>query len=651
MRSSLLSLGLLLSGVSHCAANCGSGPGHGQGPHDSKKPNIVFILSDDQDARLGSTDFQSVLHKEIFDKGIRFINHFGTTAQCCPSRAGLLRGQVSHNTNITHVHGPGGNYDKWYISGQDKDYLPQWLAKAGYRSEYAGKLLNGYNIINYNIRPKGWHWVDALLDPYTTYYNVPVLSQNGERPTYYKGWHSTDVIRIKALDRLERLASQDQPFYLQIAPYSCHIENDQYRAIPLKRHFELFQDAKAPRYPNYNPEEKYQKKKGSWLRDLPLMNQSSRDFADFAFKSRAQSLQGVDEIIEDVIAKLEEKGILDNTYIVYSSDNGYHIGQNRVPAGKAGFYAEDTNLPFGVRGPGIPAGAVSKTPSVHVDLAPTFLDIAGLPEDEWPDFLDGASLLDQWRHPHQKYGEGQGEGNSKETLNIEFWGLCISESPNTVDVGSPFNNNSYKTLRILGEEQGWLLSIWCTGDIELYDTIKDPYEVNNIASSTESQHINMLNRLNTLLLVTKSCEKGSCRDPWAVFNPPDGSKIISLKQALDPKYDDFFASFPKVQFGECMQYQYVPNEEPYYPEIPVHAREGLGREARGPTDNYISTKGKVTIKDSTYHGTEAQRHGTLKDVYENARPLTDSELVSDDTVSSKRFAAVPERDLVGMGFD
>lgn len=72
-----------------------------------KKPNIVFILSDDQDRRLGSTDFQSVLHREIFAKGTEFTNHYGTTAQCCPARAGILRGQYAHNTNITHVNGAG----------------------------------------------------------------------------------------------------------------------------------------------------------------------------------------------------------------------------------------------------------------------------------------------------------------------------------------------------------------------------------------------------------------------------------------------------------------------------------------------------------------------------------------------------------------
>lgn len=108
------------------------GPEH---QHGHRKPNIIFILTDDQDRLLGSMDYQSVLKREILDKGTEFTNHYGTTAQCCPARASLHRGQYAHNTNITHVNGAGGNYDKWLISKQDEDYLPLWLKRAGYRTE------------------------------------------------------------------------------------------------------------------------------------------------------------------------------------------------------------------------------------------------------------------------------------------------------------------------------------------------------------------------------------------------------------------------------------------------------------------------------------------------------------------------------------
>lgn len=103
--------------------------------HPKKPANIVFIMTDDQDRRLGSTDYQYVLQREIFAKGTEFINHYATTANCCPSRTSLLRGQMVHNTNVTHVNAPGGNYDKFVLSGQDNDYLPFWMSRAGYRNE------------------------------------------------------------------------------------------------------------------------------------------------------------------------------------------------------------------------------------------------------------------------------------------------------------------------------------------------------------------------------------------------------------------------------------------------------------------------------------------------------------------------------------
>ncbi|KAL8386854.1 hypothetical protein RB595_010342 [Gaeumannomyces hyphopodioides] len=588
------------------------------------RPSIILIMSDDQDRRLGSTDFQSVLKREIFDKGVQFVNHFATTAQCCPSRASLLRGQATHNTNITHVRGPGGNYDKWTISGLDNDYLPHWLKKAGYRAEYIGKLLNGYNVANAHIRPKGFDHIDALLDPYTTYYNVPVMSQNGERPVYYKGFHSTDVVRIKALDRLQFLLSQDQPYYLQIAPYAPHIQNNLHAAAPLARHMDLFPDAKAPRLPNYNPADEFQSGKGGWIRGLPLMNETTQQRTDYAYRRRAQALQGVDEIIEDIVAMLAAKGTLDNTYIIYTSDNGYHLGQHRIPAGKALFFGEDTNLPMAVRGPGVPQNVTSKIPGVHLDLAPTFLDISELPRDQWPTFLDGQSLLPQWQAPGSDNGDGTGDGNSKETLNVEFWGSCLIEAPNARELGAPFLTTSYKTLRMLGDRQSWLLSVWCTGDVELYDTAADPHELTNLAGS--AAHARVLDRLNALLLVTKSCAEGSCRDPWAVFSPGDGlPAIATMAQAMDARYDVFFAGFPRVHFNSCMQYQDVANEMPFFPE---QAALGLGLASRGPTDNYVSTGAGVAITDAALHGSEDQRHATLEQVYADARELTDEEIAT-----------------------
>ncbi|KAK7953246.1 arylsulfatase [Apiospora saccharicola] len=471
------------------------------------------------------------------------------------------------------------------------------------------------------------------------------MSQNGERPS---------------------LVTQDQPYYLQIAPYAPHVQNDVHHTVPLARHMDLFPDARAPRTPNYNPDDAHHVAKGGWPGTLPRMNESTEATADAAFRFRAQALQGLDEIIEDVIAILDANGKLDNTYVIYTSDNGYHIGQHRLPGGKALFYGEDTNLPFGVRGPGIPKNMTSKIPGVHLDLVPTFLDIAGLPESEWPTFLDGRSLLPQWKEPTgSSAGLDAGDGNSKETLNVEFWGSCTIEAPNGKELGAPFVNTTYKTLRMLGDRQSWLFSVWCTGEMELYDTAADPFELTNLVNDT--QHQAALNRLNALLLVTKSCAEGTCRDPWAVFTPSnttDGEKLTTMKQAMDPKYDAYFASFPRVHFASCMQYQDIANEQPFYP-VEAGRPKGLGLGARRPTDNFVTTYAGVAIADANFYGTVEQRHATLEQVYAQARNLTDEELaapaapkkgkgkggngVSDNGVAERRWAmqAVPEWIMLG----
>lgn len=152
--------------------------------------------------------------------------------------------------------------------------------------------------------------------------------------------------------------------------------------------------------------------------------------------------------------------------VIFTTDNGYHIGAHRLPGGKALPYIQDTNLPLVVRGPGIPKGIKSKVASAHLDFAPTFLDIMGLPKKEWPVFLDGRSLLSEWRKPVPKHKPEV--GSAKEIINIEFWGNKVVEIPEYEGVS--LANNSYKTLRIVSEESSWMFLVWCTNEMELYNT-------------------------------------------------------------------------------------------------------------------------------------------------------------------------------------
>ncbi|KAI1827996.1 arylsulfatase [Xylaria intraflava] len=600
----------------------------------AQRPNIVFIITDDQDLHLGSLDRQPVVRRELAEKGTTFSHHYVTIAKCCPSRASLLRGQAGHNTNITEVSAPGGSYDKWLISGENEDYLPHWLTAAGYNAEYIGKIMNGYNTINYNKPPKGWTRIQTAVDKYTYEYNNVVMSLNGQTPISYPGYHQSDVIRAMALDRIDYLAAQDKPFFLGIAPTSPHVELGPGKwPVPPVRYANEFPGLKAPRTVNWNPDDAYQQQKVSWIKNQPLLNDTSIERLDGLYRARAQSLLGIDDIIEDVIAKLEEKGILNNTYVVFTSDNGWHIGNHRVSAGKSLHYREDSNVPFIVRGPGIPANKTSNLPGAHLDLAPTFLDIAGLtPDNEaYPPFLDGRSLLDNWKNPETEPTQCPVNGGGHEVINVEYWGKGEEESPWGV---IKHGNNSYKTLRIVRPDGGtYLYSKWCTGEAELYDTASDPGELTNLALNADGDEATsrLLSRLNALLLAAKSCATDTCRNPWSLLQPePDrravdtqtNMTITCLEQALEPKFDDFFASVPQVSFDRCMLYQYRPNEMPYWP-----ADAGLGEAYREPTDNFKSPRPSgVRVVSNGKFGTVAQRNVTLSEILKTARELTANEL-------------------------
>jgi arylsulfatase A-like enzyme len=114
------------------------------------RPNVVFILTDDQDAHLESLRYMPFVKKHLIDKGTHFKKHYCTTAICCPSRVTIWTGQLAHNTNVTDVRAPYGGYPKFVSQGYNSAYLPVWLEYAGYNSYYTGKLFNAHSVTTYN---------------------------------------------------------------------------------------------------------------------------------------------------------------------------------------------------------------------------------------------------------------------------------------------------------------------------------------------------------------------------------------------------------------------------------------------------------------------------------------------------------------------
>ncbi|ORY11737.1 arylsulfatase-like protein [Clohesyomyces aquaticus] len=526
---------------------------------DTRRPNIVFILTDDQDLHLQSLDYLPFVQKHLIEKGTSYKRHFCTTALCCPSRVSLWTGKAAHNTNVTDVNPPYGGYPKFISQGFNNDFLPVWLQEAGYNTYYTGKLFNAHTVDNYHSPfVNGFTGSDFLLDPFTYQYLNSSYQRNRDSPIRYEGKHTIDIIAEKAYGFLDDAIEGGAPFFLGIAPVAPHsnvkIDNldapiDKIIAsfsppIPAERHAHLFKDVKVPRTDNFNPKEP---SGVSWVQSLPRQSQENIDFNDHFYRSRLRALQGVDEIVDGVISRLKEHNILENTFVIYSTDNGYHIGQHRLQPGKETGFEEDINIPLIIRGPGVPENIATEIVTTHIDLAPTILKLAGAPLRAG---LDGEAI------PLSLGGIKDATRTRHEHVTVEYWGFAVGEGKDWD--GERFHfNNTYKALRIIGKGYNYFYSVWCNNEHELYDLENDPGQLKNLlARKPETSTLlgwplqKVVARLDSLLFVLKSCKGETCTQPWKALHP--AGNVGNLHEALSTRFDHFYeVEQKKVEYTRC----------------------------------------------------------------------------------------------------
>ena len=375
-----------------------------------------------------------------------------------------------------------GGYPKFVSQGFQTAYLPVWLQQAGYDTYYVGKLFNAHDVTNYNKPfPAGWTQSDFLLDPFTYRYYNATFQRNQDPPVSYEGQHSVDVIAGKANGFLEEAAKGDKPFFLGIAPPAPHT-NVQFNIedvpkdgiiippdpddiaklvtfqppLPAHRHEHLFKGVKLPRTPNFNPKTP---SGANWIAERPQIPEKDIPLYDHFYRQRLRTLQSVDELVDGIFDRLERLGLLDNTYVFYTTDNGYHLGQHRLPPGKECGFEEDINIPLIVRGPNVPHGETQAV-TTHTDLVPTFLKLAGA---SLPDGLDGTAI------PLTKPEFKEAESTRNEHVTVEYWGMATFEGGGKQDVGQMLFNNTYKAVRVVSDEYNLYYSVWCNGENELYD--------------------------------------------------------------------------------------------------------------------------------------------------------------------------------------
>lgn len=189
------------------------------------RPNIVFILTDDQDLVLGSLDFMPRTRALIARQGMTLSNHFVPLSLCCPSRSTILTGAYPHNHRVYTNFPPDGGYERFDELGHEDGTIATALHAAGYRTALFGKYLNGYPGVEGPAHvPPGWdEWASPVAgSPYAAYRYT--LNENGKPVKYASsdGDYVTDVLAAKAAAFVRRSAASPQPFFLYLATYAPH---------------------------------------------------------------------------------------------------------------------------------------------------------------------------------------------------------------------------------------------------------------------------------------------------------------------------------------------------------------------------------------------------------------------------------------------
>ncbi|MCB0109647.1 MAG: sulfatase [Caldilineaceae bacterium] len=479
------------------------------------QPNIIFILTDDLEDHPTILELMPNLQRLMVDGGMRFQNAVVPMSLCCPSRVSIFTGQYAHNHDIVKNAPPDGGFAKVWQQEVEKTMFAPLLQRAGYTTALMGKYMNGYPLAtDPTYVPEGWNeWYASKGG--VNYMNYTLI-ENGSAVDYghEESDYLTDVLAAKAVDFLQRQhnVAPGKPFFLELSLYAPHGP-----ALPAPRHAALFPDLIAPRGPSFNEADISDKPPRL---QFPPLSAAEIDDIDQFYRDRVRSMQAVDDLVGELFATLATTGELDNTYLFFTSDNGYHQGEHRIAHGKQSPYEESVRLPFLVVGPGVSAGSERMEVVSTVDLAPTFLDLAGLPTAT-ASTMDGRSLrpllesskpLANWRTAvlFEKIGVSEDPLDPQDLAlrdrvapddTDSTVSIAVSVAPNVTKLANLPRFRGLRTERYSFIRYG-------DGVVEFYDLWADPFQIENIAESAPPA---MISIFETELAALVACQGDSCR--------------------------------------------------------------------------------------------------------------------------------------------
>lgn len=460
------------------------------------KPNIVFISADDM--TLDELRYLPRVRELLGDAGVRFSNFTAPQPLCCPSRAQMLTGQYAQNNGVRSNAGPFGGYAQL----RPETALPVWLQDADYQTAMVGKYLNGYHdsTAEANGREVGWdHWDPTIHGVYEYFGYTQYNDGDPIRPTEYH----TDYVAQKSADLVADMADDGSPFFLWtsfVGPHGTYPVKDEdsgrFPPVVAPRHLGLYPGltARSRLKPSFNEPDMSDKP--------PYLARRKRIPAkqmDFLQRARAQALAAVDEGVAAIVDSLRASGVASNTLIVFTSDNGYLLGEHRFQ-GKILAYDEAVRVPLLMSGLDLPAGVVSSQSAAMIDLAPTFAALAGAtPLVE----VDGR-VIDARR--------------GTDTDVADYRTLVVQAGASTLT-----KSTSGWLFRGVRTPRYTYISYEKNGFEELYDRRRDPFELRNMAHDPRYSAVRELLAARTLSL--QDCAGEACGAPQALLPEPRPAEV------------------------------------------------------------------------------------------------------------------------------
>jgi N-acetylglucosamine-6-sulfatase len=508
--------------------------------------NVVFILTDDQTA--GEMVAMPNTQALIGGQGATFRRAYVSYPLCCPARAALLTGQYMHNHGVHGNLPPFGGWENF--KPHESNALPVWTEDSGYYNVHIGKYMNGWGPTASDPEPipTGWdEWYGKVSDG-SVYFNYHLLEKTGpddapELEFYGSGAsdYQTDLFGEKAEDFIAGLNSSEEPFMMNVWFNAPHGPFE-----PAPRHLYTRSGGGLPQLAGFN--EKNISDKPRWLQKRSrkrLGKRLKRTITNERLR-REEQLLSVDEAVREIVDSLDAEGILEDTYIIFASDNGFFRGEHRIAGGKYLPYDPSSKVPLLIRGPGIPAGAVSDELVSLTDVPETILDVAGAPDAS----LDGRSLLPYAQNPEMRSARpilleadtGPGRGNAgpeaassatlarSATAKARLAGKkgvknLDQEKDPIKSLKSVANGNfapAYKAIRT----DRYLYVLYANGQTELYDMLYDPAQLRSLAGDKRFNPIRKY--LFNALVSLSTCAGAGCRADL----PPEP---LPLKRKPNPK--------------------------------------------------------------------------------------------------------------------